>query len=326
MNSSAESLLCELHGNLLRALALAAGQHFQGVSQASRFLKHRRRISPVIANKLLKIDFAFNLIRHITYISARSFETDVAAELRRTSTTEHKKYDLDAGRFGLISDESESSHGTAKKGTHSSCHSCSPVVDQSQAPSTVTPGLDTTSNSITDFASTPTVKDHTTQSGYFIGVEHETVNEFSRHEISCIVHADTHDDDETSSVVQSFFKKLNHDLNRQDGVYTKFYHNGRHLNMDKPSKGDRGRRNSLRRHWLSAEFQHDNASLSAEDRAWSDTSASVELFTKSVYDEISSSLLTKAAAPEEARCEAPQETYVDQDLVDPAAKEKLFRS
>ena len=102
--SSSELLLCELHGDLPRALAVAAGQHFQGLAQAARFLKNRRRISPTIANKFLKIDFAFNLARHITAISARSFEKEVALELQRTSPMEHKKYDLDRGRFGLLSD------------------------------------------------------------------------------------------------------------------------------------------------------------------------------------------------------------------------------
>ena len=105
--SSSEVLILELHGRLLRTFAVEAGQHFQGLAQAARFLKRSGRISAATANKLLKLDFAFNLVRHITTISVCRFEEDLVSELRSTlpkAPRESINHTLDTGRFGKLSD------------------------------------------------------------------------------------------------------------------------------------------------------------------------------------------------------------------------------
>ena len=83
--SSSELLILELHGRLLRTFAVEVGQHFQGLAQSARFLKRSGRISAATANKLLKLDSAFNLVRHITAISVSRFEADLVSELLNTS-------------------------------------------------------------------------------------------------------------------------------------------------------------------------------------------------------------------------------------------------
>ena len=83
--SSSELLILELHGRLLRTFAVEVGQHFQGLAQSARFLKRSGRISAATANKLLKLDSAFNLVRHITAISVCRFEADLVSELLNTS-------------------------------------------------------------------------------------------------------------------------------------------------------------------------------------------------------------------------------------------------
>ena len=97
--SSSELLVLELHGRLLRSLAVEAGQHFQGLAQAARFLKRSGRISPVTTNKLLKLDAAYNLVRHITAISVARCESDLAAELRNTSPKTARDSDDYEGTF-----------------------------------------------------------------------------------------------------------------------------------------------------------------------------------------------------------------------------------
>ena len=96
--SSSELLILQLHGRLLRIFAVEAGQHFQGLAQAARFLKRSGRISAATANKLLKLDSAFNLVRHITAISVGRFEAHLVSELLQTSpVTAHDNHA--PGRF-----------------------------------------------------------------------------------------------------------------------------------------------------------------------------------------------------------------------------------
>ena len=82
---SSDLLILALHGRLLRALAVEVGQHFQGLAQAARSLKRAGRLSPATASKLTKVDTAFNLVRHVTAVSAGRFEEDLLMEMRRTA-------------------------------------------------------------------------------------------------------------------------------------------------------------------------------------------------------------------------------------------------
>ena len=73
----AESLIFDLHGQLLRLLAERTGLHFQGLSQVSRRLRATGWITLPVARKLVMIDHAFNLIRHITGASLLDFTEHV---------------------------------------------------------------------------------------------------------------------------------------------------------------------------------------------------------------------------------------------------------
>ena len=69
MSYSAELLLFELSGRILRELSDRAGMHFQGISQGARFLKNSGQLSCRTASRLIKIDHAHHLMRHLTKAS-----------------------------------------------------------------------------------------------------------------------------------------------------------------------------------------------------------------------------------------------------------------
>ena len=90
MQDSAESLLFHLHGCLLRLLSKRAGTHFQGVSQASRLMRNRGLIKNRTANKLVKLDHAFNVLRHITEVSASDLLSSLEQEISELSVVAHE--------------------------------------------------------------------------------------------------------------------------------------------------------------------------------------------------------------------------------------------
>ena len=77
----AESLVFELHGALLRLVSNRAGCHYQGLSAASRHLKSLGRIDNRTSKKLIRIDDAFNVVRHITSVSVDMFTADLTKML-----------------------------------------------------------------------------------------------------------------------------------------------------------------------------------------------------------------------------------------------------
>ena len=284
MVPTGELLVLQLHGHLLRLIASRSGSHFQGLSQAARCLRQSGQISPNLGKKLQQVDAAYNLIRHITSISVQAFSENIERELGRHvprvhSMNTHGDY-IDYDEDKAVSIKSVTTVTPVQDATDNLLNviATTPTV-QDDTTQSDTSGQDATDNLLNDFATTPTVHDDTTQSDYFTSVElhddtpemiinevdnesphiysndviihesfsHETANETSRHESSCTVHADTHYD-ETTSVVKSFLKEADRNLDRQEGVYHKYYYNGRHCDRDKPPKGDRGRRNSLRIH------------------------------------------------------------------------------
>ena len=79
----AELLVLELHGALLRLISQCAGYHFQGPSSAARHLKSHGRIDTRTAKKLIRIDDAFNVVRHITSVSVISYVDELTRVLDR---------------------------------------------------------------------------------------------------------------------------------------------------------------------------------------------------------------------------------------------------
>jgi len=86
-----ELLIAELHGKSLRCITSARGTHFQGLGAAARSLRAQRHISNKMSNKLLNIDAAFGLSRHITAISVANFLSELDKELFKPESAVHPK-------------------------------------------------------------------------------------------------------------------------------------------------------------------------------------------------------------------------------------------
>jgi hypothetical protein len=71
------ALVAELHGMALRQMSEVLGVHCQGLSQASRMARHRGLIANGTAKRLVHLDSAHNVLRHIT----RPFANDFLAGL-----------------------------------------------------------------------------------------------------------------------------------------------------------------------------------------------------------------------------------------------------
>jgi len=77
----AATLLMELHGDLLRALASHHGMHFQGLQQAARHARRFDLIGNGLAKKLIQLDVAFNMLRHVTLPLADQLRKEIAAAI-----------------------------------------------------------------------------------------------------------------------------------------------------------------------------------------------------------------------------------------------------
>uniref|UniRef100_A0A7S2NVB7 Uncharacterized protein n=1 Tax=Zooxanthella nutricula TaxID=1333877 RepID=A0A7S2NVB7_9DINO len=75
-------LVARLHGTLLRQLADDVGVHYQGLRAAASALRRSQRISTRTAKRLVMIDHAFAMCRHITSVSSASFVEQVCHELK----------------------------------------------------------------------------------------------------------------------------------------------------------------------------------------------------------------------------------------------------
>ena len=79
------SLVCDLHGLLLRLIAVETGMHFSGLRSAAAHCRRQRLLPNTVAKKLARIDDAFAVVRHITVVSAEQFVEDVQRTLRNGS-------------------------------------------------------------------------------------------------------------------------------------------------------------------------------------------------------------------------------------------------
>ena len=79
--ASAAALICELHGDSLRKLSDALPGDYDGLTTASRAARRAGRISPGLARKLERLDWAFAWSRHITATKSNLFAARVDCEL-----------------------------------------------------------------------------------------------------------------------------------------------------------------------------------------------------------------------------------------------------
>ena len=70
-------LIADLHGDLLREMSAFTCVHWQGLGQAARALRKRNIIDGTQAKKLILLDGAYNLSRHITVISSNQFRMSI---------------------------------------------------------------------------------------------------------------------------------------------------------------------------------------------------------------------------------------------------------
>ena len=74
-------LIYSLNDQLLEQMCVSAGQRHAGVAAAARSLKSQSRITATMANTLVKFDFTYNFIRHLTSQHASDFLADVVTAL-----------------------------------------------------------------------------------------------------------------------------------------------------------------------------------------------------------------------------------------------------
>jgi len=77
---SPAAMLIDLHGRLLRAMAERGGRHFQGLQQAVRH--HRSSLTGRQQKRLLHVEVAYNMLRHVRRPLVNDFYEEVMEGLR----------------------------------------------------------------------------------------------------------------------------------------------------------------------------------------------------------------------------------------------------
>ena len=80
----AARLIGDLHYELLAATSAAAGVHFQGLQQAGRFFQ--KSLNAQQRRRLVNLDIAFQVSRHITEPFAKQFVMDIVGAVGRRET------------------------------------------------------------------------------------------------------------------------------------------------------------------------------------------------------------------------------------------------
>eukprot|EP00929_Paragymnodinium_shiwhaense_P048220 TRINITY_DN24408_c0_g1_i2.p1 TRINITY_DN24408_c0_g1~~TRINITY_DN24408_c0_g1_i2.p1 ORF type:complete len:292 (-),score=62.51 TRINITY_DN24408_c0_g1_i2:12-791(-) len=81
MADDAYYLIVHTHGKLLRSMATCLGVHCEGLQQAGRIAKARKLISTKQARRLVHFDITYNLLRHISSVSAGKFCMDILSSV-----------------------------------------------------------------------------------------------------------------------------------------------------------------------------------------------------------------------------------------------------
>ena len=85
----AASLALQLHGRILRDLAVHDGRHFQGLRAAAAHLRREQKINNQVAKRLARLDDACAVMRHITVVSAEAFHRELFDQLSCTGNSDH---------------------------------------------------------------------------------------------------------------------------------------------------------------------------------------------------------------------------------------------
>ena len=80
-------LIADLHGDLLREISALTCVHWQCLGQAARALRKRNIFDGSQAKKLILLDGAYNLSRHITVISSKQFRLSISNTIKIFSGT-----------------------------------------------------------------------------------------------------------------------------------------------------------------------------------------------------------------------------------------------
>ena len=80
-------LIADLHGDFLRVISAFVCLHWQGLGQAARALRKRNIIDGTQTKKLILLDGANNLSRHITVISLNQFRMSIRNSIKTLAAT-----------------------------------------------------------------------------------------------------------------------------------------------------------------------------------------------------------------------------------------------
>jgi hypothetical protein len=110
VNAMADLLVLSLHARLVREIAKNQAQHFEGLGAAARHLRRRGFIDSRLQRKLLGVETAYNVSRHITEASADELccrlsshllgHVSAAAEHRLAMNGRAYTYDEFSGYYG----------------------------------------------------------------------------------------------------------------------------------------------------------------------------------------------------------------------------------
>lgn len=78
----AASIIFQLHGKCLRLLCDDLHSHFDGISSAARAAHRQNRITSSLKRKIIELDVAYHITRHVSSPSAEKFYATLQAELK----------------------------------------------------------------------------------------------------------------------------------------------------------------------------------------------------------------------------------------------------
>ena len=83
MPSSKAELLYSVHDEILEILCASTQEPHQGIAQAARASKKCGHISASTCNKLVNVDYSYNLLRHFTTVHAQKFVQELQHEISK---------------------------------------------------------------------------------------------------------------------------------------------------------------------------------------------------------------------------------------------------